>query len=73
MTALNSDIAALTKQLGSKSKEEYKRTKTTITVNPQIVRHYNLDEIEAEAKAIDKDLQKLVSNKKRRKIKYLLG
>lgn len=64
--ALNSDIAALTKQLGLKN-EEYERTKTAITSNPQIAKHYNLDEIEAEAQAIDKDLQKLVNNRKRLK------
>jgi DNA invertase Pin-like site-specific DNA recombinase len=64
--ALNSDIAALTKQLGNKQ-AEYDRTKRAITDNPQIVRHYNLDEVEAETKSIDKDLQKLVATRKRLK------
>ncbi len=61
--ALTSDIATLTRQLGNKQ-AEYKRTKDAITTNPQIAKHYNLDEIEAEEKAIDKDLKKLVNNRK---------
>ena len=64
--ALTSDIATLTKQLGNKQ-AEYQRTKDAITANPQIAKHYNLDEIEAEEKAIDKDLNKLVNNRKRLK------
>ena len=69
--ALNSDIAALTKQLGLKN-EEYERTKTAITDSPQIAKHYNLDEIEAEAKGIDTDLHKLISTRKRLKQSILM-
>jgi hypothetical protein len=64
--ALDSDIAALTRQVGNKQ-AEYDRTKDAIRDNPQLARHYNLDEIEAEQKAIQKDLDKLVSNRKRLK------
>ncbi len=64
--ALDSDIAALTKQVGNKQ-AEYDRTKDAIRDNPQLARHYNLDEIEAELKAINKDLDKLVKNRKRLK------
>ncbi len=64
--ALDSDIAALTRQVGNKQ-AEYDRTKDAIRDNPQLARHYNLDEIETEQKAIQTDLDKLVSNRKRLK------
>lgn len=61
--ALDSDIASLTKQVGNKE-AEYDRTKDTIRDNPQLARHYNLDEIEQELIDIKKDLSKLVSSRK---------
>ncbi len=64
--ALDSDIAAYTKQVGNKQ-AEYDRTKDAIRDNPQLARHYNLDEIEAELKAINKDLTKQVNTRKRLK------
>jgi DNA invertase Pin-like site-specific DNA recombinase len=61
--ALDGDIAALTRQLGNKQ-TEYDRTKAAIRDNPQLARHYNLDQVEDEQKAIDTDLKKLVSTRK---------
>ncbi len=61
--ALDSDIASLTKQVGNKE-AEYDRTKATIRDNPQLARHYNLDEIESELKAIKKDLGDMVGTRK---------
>ncbi len=60
---LDSDIASLTKQVGNKE-AEYDRTKGTIRDNPQLVRHYDLDEIEKELTDLKKDLSKLVSSRK---------
>ena len=61
---LDSNIAALTKQIGNKE-AEYERTKATIRDNPSLARHYNLDEIENELKAIRSDHAKLVDARKR--------
>lgn len=61
--ALDSDIAALTKQVGNKE-AEYDRTKVTIRDNPELARHYNLDEVETELKTINKELVKLVKTRK---------
>jgi hypothetical protein len=60
---LDSDIASLTKQVGNKE-AEYGRTKDTIRDNPQLARHYNLDEIKGELKAIKKNLAILVRNRR---------
>ncbi len=64
--ALDGNIATYTKQVGNKQ-AEYDRTKDAIRDNPQLARHYNLDEIEAELKDINKDLTKLVNTRKRLK------
>lgn len=64
--SLDSDIAALTRQIGNK-RTEYERTKQTVRDNPQYARHYNLDEIEAELKAIETDQTKLINTRKRLK------
>lgn len=61
--ALDSDIASLTKQLGNKE-GEYDRAKSTVRDNPNYARHFNLDEIESELKAIKKDLGDMVATRK---------
>lgn len=61
--ALDSDIASFTKQIGNKQKE-YDRTKAIIREKPELARHYNLDEVEAELKAITADHDKLVKTRK---------
>lgn len=61
--ALDSDIASLAKQIGNK-KQEYDRSKSIIRDKPALAKHYNLDEIEAELKAITADHDKLVKNRK---------
>jgi prefoldin subunit 5 len=61
--ALDSDIASLTKQIGNKQ-DEYDRTKTIIRENPDLARHYSLDEIEAELKSITDDHDKLIQQRK---------
>lgn len=61
--ALDSDIASFTKQIGNKQ-QEYNRTKAIIREKPDLARHYNLDEVEAELKAITADHDKLVKTRK---------
>lgn len=61
--ALDSDIAALTRQVGNKE-GEYERTKATIRDNPQLAKHYDLDEVDNELKSLKKDLGELVRNRK---------
>lgn len=61
--ALDSDIASLTKQIGNKA-DEYDRSKAIIRDKPALAKHYDLDEIEAELKAITADQEKLVKARK---------
>src|SRR6185312_15876609 len=68
--ALDGDIASLTKQIGNK-KEEYERTKAIVRDNPKLGHHYNLDEVDAELKAITKDHTKLVKTRKQLKTAIL--
>lgn len=68
--ALDGDVASLTKQIGNKE-EEYERTKAIVRDNPKLGRHYNLDEVEAELKAIKADHAKLVKTRKQLKTAIL--
>jgi site-specific DNA recombinase len=61
--ALSGDIASRTKQVGNKE-AEYKRTKATVRDNPQLARHYNLDEVESELESLRDDLTKLIESRK---------
>ncbi len=61
--ALDGDIASLARQIGNK-KAEYSRTKEIIRDKPALAKHYNLDEIEAELKAITTDHDKLAKSRK---------
>jgi len=57
------NIASLTKQIGNKH-QEYDRTKAIIREKQGLARHYNLDEVEIELKAITADHDKLVKTRK---------
>ena len=55
-----SELASLRKQMSNKE-SEYDRTRNTIRDNPELAKHYNLDEIQEELTEMKKDLQQMVS------------